>query len=312
MTIGIGRKFGRRMVIATDTMITDKDEGRADSIPGRLKGIVLSPCVSVAYAGDADPALFAIRRAHQRLTETGNIEEVAAILVNASSRADIDVEFILAFHESGLPSLHKISALGISDDLDNCFIGDAQVVRDVLNGEQSQSAQAFPNLGIEGEEIRFHSAFHALFTDRGTQINRGVGGLPITVIASPYGHTYQGHAISVAWDTIDLAVGITPEQHVRQRAGETAWTYNVIDGSLRGVAVVGVALPQAGLGFVYSPISRDDAELIRVRLPDTPDFIDPTALLEAVSARVNELREADGSGVEELESPWDEPDFKAE
>jgi hypothetical protein len=293
------------MVIATDTMITDKDEGRADSIPGRLKGIVLSPYVSVAYAGHADPAVFTIRRAHQRLLETGNVREAAKLLIEASSRSDIDVEFILAFHENGRPFMHKVTAQGISDDLDNCFIGDADVVRNVLDGEPSQLAEALPDIGMEIEESRFRSAFLALFADRGIRINSNVGGLPITLNASPYGHSYNGHAISISWDAIDLAVGITPTQHIARRAGETAWSYNVVDGALRGVAVIGVALPQAGIGFVYSPLIKDGAELIQVGVPNGPSFIDSKSLLNAVSARVNELREADGFGVIELDAPWE-------
>tara|TARA_R110002049_G_scaffold220562_1_gene392108 strand:- start:550 stop:1482 length:933 start_codon:yes stop_codon:yes gene_type:complete len=308
MTIGIGRKFGRRMVLATDTMIIDNNTGRADSIPGRLKAIILSPYVSIAYAGHADPAIFTIRRAHQSLLETGNVREAAKILIEASSRTDVDVEFILAFHEDGRPFMHKVTAQGISDDLENCFIGDAHVVRDVLQVEPSQRGQGSPDIGILVEESRFANAFHALFTDRGVQVSGSVGGVPIILNASPYGHHYQGHALSMAWDTIDFAVGITPAQHRAQRAGETAWKYNVIDGILRGVAVMGVALPQAGVGFVYSPLHNDDAEIIQVPVPDGPAFIDSTSLLEAVSARVNALREADGYGVVDLEAPWEQDD----
>jgi len=307
MTIGIGRKFGRRISLLTDTMISDSAAGRTDAFPGRLKGVILSPYVSVAYAGHADPALDAIRRARGRLLSTGEVSKAAELLVQASASSGADVEFILAFHKDGEPFLHKITARGMSGDLDNCFVGDAAIVREVLMNEPNHKGHEHPDWGIQAAEGQFSSAFFKLFSDGGSRVNDTVGGFPISLLGSPYGHVYQGQALSTAWDTINMGVGVTAAQHRAQRAGATAWSYNVVNGSLRGVAVVGVALPQAGLGFVYSPLTDDDPERIRVKVPDGPGFIDSVPLQAAVRARVNELMTTIGGGVVELDAPWETP-----
>ncbi|MEH0198523.1 hypothetical protein V7S57_13655 [Caulobacter sp. CCNWLY153] len=303
MTVGIGRKFGRRISLLTDTMISDSAVGKRDAFPGRLKGIILSPYVSVAYAGHADPALSAIRQARKQLLSSGEVSEVANVLAGACTTSGADVEFILAFHRDGEPFLHKITARGISGDVENCFIGDPDVVRKVLAEEPNQPGYDNPEWGVQAAEIQFNGAFFRLFSDAGSLVNDTVGGFPISLLGSPYGHIYQGQTLSMAWDPIHTATGITPAQQRAQLTGATAFNYSVVGGSLRGVAVIGVALPQAGLGFVYSPLSADDPERLRVEIPDSPGFIDDAPLQAAVRARVNELLTEIGGGVFELNAP---------
>jgi hypothetical protein len=43
-------------------MISDVNAGHNNAIPGRLKAIVISDHLSIAYAGHSDPALHAVRR----------------------------------------------------------------------------------------------------------------------------------------------------------------------------------------------------------------------------------------------------------
>ncbi len=304
MTIGIGRKFGRRIILLTDTMISDAQSVGFDAIPGRLKGIVLSPTVSVAYAGHADPAIYAIRQAKLTLIETSDPQAAAKILQNACLQQDHEVEFIIAFHENGNPHLHKITKRGISLDLDACFVGDAMVANAIIEIEQNTHLRSDIRPEIEQSEYRFVDAFHALFQTQGIAIKKAVGGFPITLLASPFGHTYSNESHSLAWDMIDLSRGITPEQHQAQHSGETAWIYNLVGVGKRGVAIVGAALPQAGLGLIYRPLIDDSPEVIRINIPQSDGFLNYAPLLEAVATRVRELSSADRFGVDELPMTW--------
>lgn len=300
MTIGIARKFGQRVLLLTDTMITDSLMGGRDAIPGRLKAIILSPTVSVAYAGHSDPALYAIREALQCLKATGQVRSAAEVLIRASGSADHEVDFLLIFHQDGVPHLQKITEGRSTPDVDSAFIGDAVVVRRVLDLVPSQEAFAHPDLGIDAAEGALWNAFLRLFVDEGTTVVDGVGGLPIGVVASPYGHFYSSYAVSMAWDVIDLRVGITSSQHEAQRGGETAFSFNVMGGRLRGVAALGVAVPQAGVGFVYAPLALNPTERLVTGVPAGTGFIDSRTLLSAVGERLEAVATTIGGGVEEL------------
>jgi len=51
MTVAIGEIFGERIVLLSDTMISDDAGGRPEAIPGALKSIVLTSEFSVAFSG---------------------------------------------------------------------------------------------------------------------------------------------------------------------------------------------------------------------------------------------------------------------
>ena len=57
MTVVIGKRFGDTIVLLSDTMIADANSGRNNAIPGRLKAIVVTDRLSIAYAGHSNPAL---------------------------------------------------------------------------------------------------------------------------------------------------------------------------------------------------------------------------------------------------------------
>ncbi len=299
MTVVIARKFGHRVAVAADTMISDRSLGRADAIPGRLKAVVLNATMSVAYAGHAEPALDSIRRANAALLASGEPEKVENILLEAAADSSHDVEFITVRHIYGVPELKKITARGITSDLDAAFLGDAAAVGDVLSGERAADAIAQPDMGISAEEIAFWSAFNRLFVDRGILVREAVGGIPTCLIASPHGHTYQGCGISMAWDAVDLRTGITAEQHLARHTGASEWRFSVISSRLRGVAVLGLAIPQAGVGFIYSPLADEALTRIDLELERRADFLDERPLHEAIS-RVVERVALEGGGVPEL------------
>jgi len=61
MTFVVARKFGDRIIVFSDTMISNRGAARQNIIPGALKSIVVHRYVSIAYAGSAPVALDAVR-----------------------------------------------------------------------------------------------------------------------------------------------------------------------------------------------------------------------------------------------------------
>jgi hypothetical protein len=247
-------------------MVSDAATGRPNAIPGRLKAIVIGDHVSVAYAGHANQAIDTIRIARVRLAETGNLDFALETLRQATSSPDYEVDFLVAAHRPEA-CLHKIRAGTVSGNLNEAAIGDGSLVREILDRELQQQVMVIEcgNENVGQPELRFWRAFHELFREHGIRVREAVGGFAINLLASPYGHTYQGHAAAMSWDTIRIPGGITPEQHDARRSGQTSWSYTIMTSPLRGVAILGVMLPQLPVGFIYSPLDCDEA--IRVDLP---------------------------------------------
>src|ERR1700730_6843311 len=52
-------------------MIREPDKTRDNVFPGRLKAVIIGPQVTVAFAGNADPALLAVQEARRELRRSG-------------------------------------------------------------------------------------------------------------------------------------------------------------------------------------------------------------------------------------------------
>ncbi len=252
MTVAIGKKFGDRIVIASDTMITNSNGTRNEIIPGKLKAIVLSSTISVAFANHANQAIEAIRKAKYAVEAGGGHASVIDILCSEPS-----ADFLVASHLEGGPKLQKITAGAISNDLAEAWIGNPEAVRMVSKAEAVLGqTPSYPSMAVTTEELHFCDAFHSLFLDQGVSLTQGVGGIPIFLLASPKGHTYNGYAMTMRWDEMEIRSG-SGEKIADLPGGITSWTYSVTSPSLRGVAAIGVSLPQACIGFVYLPLDPD-------------------------------------------------------
>jgi len=254
MTIVIARKFGDRILIASDTMITPKSGKRSPTIPGRLKAIIIDWKLSIAYAGLSEPAITAIRNVKLRRNSGECLSDTLEYLRECSRGGDVD--FIVASHDDG-PRLAKISnAIGYFD-LAETAIGDTDLVKIVLGREDNVRArrQDFRSSG----EQRFQKAFTDLFSESGTQLTGSVGGLPIFLLASPFGHTYQAGAFVSAWDRVSLGTPVSGQQIADRRSGMTEWRFQIIDSKFRGLGIIGIGVPMAGVGWVHSPLQADDA-----------------------------------------------------
>ena len=125
MTFVVAQKFGERIVILSDTMITHHpDQRKNDVIPGQLKSIVLNLDMSVAFCGNVVPALDAIRESKERIRQGGSLEDVIGILHAGSLKG---CDFILASHVRGA-SLVKIADGSVSAPQDVHWLGNRSIL----------------------------------------------------------------------------------------------------------------------------------------------------------------------------------------
>jgi hypothetical protein len=269
VTSVIARQFGQRIVILSDTQITQTNEKAHNLIPGRLKAITLGPLFSVAYDGHSDPALMAIREARNSLRLVGT-EAAIEVLRACSARNDVDVSFLVATH--GPASLRRIKNGNVSEPGQGFAIGDT-AMNAMVNDRMEQLRPTFSGVAGDPEfgtvdEMLFVSSFSQLLSEGATSGLNGVGGLPIRLLASPYGHSYCGSGEARRWDVVTIGVLPTPEAEAARASGQTEFRFNIVESQFRGVGIAGIVLPQLGVGWMHDPIHHDDA--IRYSLDWTP------------------------------------------
>lgn len=255
MTFVAAKRFDDRIVIASDTMISDLNGTSSDALPGRLKIITLTPKVTIAFAGLLDQSIDSIREAKSLLLQGSPLSHVEKALSEATARYSFHgegLEYILISHLEGV-TLKRIWEGTISGNLDQTCIGDRDLFSTLLERE---SCGPLPIVPFRREnESRFSHAFMQLFD--GTFVSKKVGGIPIIVNCFPQGHHYSGHAAALAWDKIEGGKIVSQQQLADQKCGMTHWAYSIHAPSLSGIGVVGCFIPDAGIGYIYSPLRTD-------------------------------------------------------
>ncbi|MDO8411737.1 MAG: hypothetical protein Q7S93_16920 [Phenylobacterium sp.] len=286
MTFVIARRFGDRIIMAADTMITDQQTGKSDVIPGQLKAIILNNRVSMAYAGWSEVGLQAARAAKGILDAGGEVDDVRASLLAATGR---DTEFILISHMAA-PSLDRIWEGRVSSNLERTAIGNR-----ALEARIDSFALQIPRIPLSDrthEEVAFRGATQKLFES--IPVGDTVGGFGILLQASPIGHCYLPHSGVFAWDEIDLRTGLTPKQVADRQSGMTEWRYNVHGPRDYGVGVMGAVVPNAGVGYVYSPLTEDTPRAWRF---EPPPGAAAGEMLSAFQAQLEQAATEIGGGV---------------
>lgn len=254
MTFVAAKRFGRKVVVVADTMVSDLDGTQHSIIPGQLKIIVLSPAMTIAFAGLVNQSLDTIRAAKKMCADGVDIKVIQSMLQAETVERNNRVEFLLVSHIQGEPTLKRIWDGRVSDDLQQACIGERDLMSILLTKESEVPLGYRPH---EFElEMKFLSAFQDLF--EGVNVVDGVGGFPVMANCSPYGHCYTGCAGSMSWDEIAIPQGVTAQQEEDRRTGKTQWSFNVQDTKYRGVALLGAIIPDSGVGYVYSPLESDE------------------------------------------------------
>jgi hypothetical protein len=180
MTVIIGKQFADVIVLLSDTMISDKEASHHNTIPGRLKAIIINNRLSIAYSGHSDPALYAIRRT-PKIYRDGGLGAVLTFLCKFTDTRDHSVDFIVAAHNPSA-ELRRIWEGRVSDPLRETCVGNCTILPEILK-----------RLAPERGPRDFNYAFLGAFMDRHVFRGSGVGGFPITLEARPEGHRYGGH-----------------------------------------------------------------------------------------------------------------------
>lgn len=253
MTLVIAKQWDDRIVVISETTISDRDAARRDVIPGRLKAIVLSEQLSIAYAGIANKAVDAIRELRKQIMAETNLPRVVEYL--RGKTVDGGVDFLLISHCDG-PTMFKIWRGQVSHGMNFYWLGDAGAAS-ALDSLIALQSKTLGGLESSNEDVLVH-AFEELIFDGAFP---GVGGFWFILLGSPLGHCYQNHAAFYAWDRVRVTDIDRPEYRRFQRTGTAHYAYSTTSPKLRGAGIAGVFLPQVELGFIYSPLQFDGATI---------------------------------------------------
>ena len=272
--------------MASDTMISGDSLSRTNAIPGRLKIIALSPNLTIAYAGHADPALHVIRRIFREYL-TRPKDDIFEILRAFTASADHDVEFLVASHDPQA-DLRRIWDGILSNPLPRAFIG--------TNDIEAQVERALNREGEPGPR-QFRDAFIRCFTNKEIHLGTGVGGFPILLSAGTDGHRYKGHYVGENWKPIEFVPGaVVYEDAADLETGEWSFHHHIVTIRDMGLPIVASQVPQARVGFVYSPLTDDEAVRVDLAPKERQMWVDDqdsmhTRLRLALDAKVKELAE---------------------
>lgn len=259
MTLVAALRSMRRIVVMSDTMISDVDALRPNRVPGRLKSVVLNEWLTVSYAGLSLQALDAIRKlgADKHLTT----ETAISALCSASRSFDGEIDFLVCSHEMPIqPRLLKISEGKVSEGQDLYWIGNQESARALANLElppmEGDSGSDYYSLAERQFTRRFHT-----YVDKIP--DPAVGGMVMNCLASPFGHCYQDH-LGAYVERGMIPDPLSPELRAEMnKAGMNGYfSYAVLTAPHRGVAIVGVYFEQAGVGFIHAPLECDDPQKI--------------------------------------------------
>lgn len=257
MTLVAALKMGTRIVVLSDTQITDRNATRANVIPGRLKSIVLSETLTVAYAGLSSQAMDAVRGIHRRLPQSTT--QVLDSLIEASAFHNGELDFLLCSHEDpSAPRLVKVSDGMVSEGADFYWVGN-QSSASALSKFDLPPVPGTTNIAdpLSLAESEFFRRFREYVS---SSLDPNVGGAVVNCLCSPYGHCYQDHAGVMSWDVITIPDRTDPGEKLAQhKTGISSFSYHLYSAVERGVAIVGLYMEQPGVGFLYAPLELDDA-----------------------------------------------------
>jgi hypothetical protein len=256
MTIVAAKKTGNRIVVMSETMITNPAGN--NSLPGRLKSIVLNEWLTVSYAGLSAQAIDAIR-ALKRLRVLSTELAVRELMEVSETYAD-ELDFIVCSHEDQEASrLIKITNGRYSEGSDIYWIGNAEAAAALSRTETNRPKSDYLPDYVTDDEVQFTHQFH-VYMEKGR--DTGVGGAIVNCLCSQFGHCYQSHAGAFAWDTIILGQGDHEARRAANKTGMYYFEYNVCAPAEPGEAVLGLYLAQSGAGYVYEPLIRDEARKV--------------------------------------------------
>jgi hypothetical protein len=262
MSIVIAAKFLDRIIVISDTMISDASKARSNIIPGQLKSVVLNGKLSISYAGSVATGLDVIQHSETIFSQTQDLKEVVEFIHHKNSsllRTEWACDFIIVSHVQG-PCMYRICDGAISHGADRYWIGNHEPIRNL--SEMENSVPIPPDLQFfSPEEHKFRQAIHSLLFEPAVHTAGGVGGFMFELLGSPFGHCYGNHATAKYWDSVQFPPGVTPRQAEDRASGMTLFGYCTVASLERGAGVVGAFIEQAQTGYIYRPTRGDPQRL---------------------------------------------------
>ncbi len=244
MTIVIAQKKDDRILILSDTMVTDEAAVKSGVIPGRLKVAVLNSKVAVAFSGAADRANDSVIKARDVFAQNG-IAELQQFLKNKSLKYDID--FFLASHVNGA-KLYLIRNGGMLECEDVCSIGCDDKFSEMIGAARKD------NIPSNLWDSRLRDQFIDFLTSKSRSFTDPIGGFPVCVLGTHKGYTYLSNSGTMTWQFPRLITGKTvAHPDAPADAGQGHYEYSIVVLNKVGTPVVGAILPQAKIAYVYSP-----------------------------------------------------------
>lgn len=254
MTLVAALRNGPRIVVMSDTAISNRDAAHPNVIPGRLKSVVINTQLTVAYAGLSSQALDAIRSVHKFKLSTS---DAINALLEASCRHGGEVDFLLCSHEdTSHPRLVKIADSTVYEGADYYWIGNSESARALARYDTSdRHPENAPDYQAPAEREFTHRFFEYMHHVRDPH----VGGAIVNCLCSDHGHCYQDHGAVHHWEPITIPDPTPLEAKAAlHRSGRASFADHVYCPAERGVALVGFYMEQPGFGHLHIPLERDD------------------------------------------------------
>lgn len=261
MTLAVALRVGSKVVIHSDTLITDDNWAHPEVLPGRLKTLVLSKNLTVAYSGLAVQAVDSLRKPWLRATES--LSSVTDHLAETAAKHGGKVEYLVCSHlEHPKPRLVKVTADGAVEGADRYWIGHADAARAVAAGARPTMRSGVSDLPDEEQQLA--DSFRQYV--EGSR-NREVGGVPITTICIPDGHHYLPtmNLLSTSGIRIGSDGAIEIEEEFGHEGGKGSYIYHLSGPPTLGDPVLGLYLPQPRMAYIYAPLKGDRPERRIVR-----------------------------------------------
>lgn len=252
MTLVVGIRFGARFQIQSDSLITHRDAVRPNTVPGRLKSVVLHPLLCVSFAGSADVGIDAVRNLGVTPDSQFDPQHVLDSLKESHDRSRDSVDFLVCSlaQESGFT---KISGGTVAQGGDRYWIGDPDAVNEFqARFEATQPPQGAPE---EFADLsRSLQAFNSLLREHSLPT---VGGFGFRAASSESGFRYmEGATAFYPSQSIPSGISTTLKFGGPAHGG---FAYSVLVPAQPGQPALGVHLFQGRLGYLYLPLERDDA-----------------------------------------------------
>ena len=247
MTLVVGRICQGSLRIESDSKITDPNiaSNKNNVFSGLLKSVVLSPDLSISYAGGVETAQKAIEIIYS--LKSFNITIVKAELLRIHRDSEMETDFLIASIENQ-PLLYKISNGKIDVSNTTQWIGD-------IDGFDYYQRQYLPNLK-SFEQKHIFSVHEKAFTSVIENENiSSIGGFHVTVFRSANGLRYlskmtltMGRSTTV---TTKKGKDINPIPWGNAETGSYSSNYLVSENPFK--PAIGIHFPMGNFGTLYYP-----------------------------------------------------------